>query len=153
MAVVLNPESELAKEMAKWEQTPAQRDPIKNRYPWMLYKAQEKQGRAVVSDPDDSAFSQGCQTVVQNEQEHQRAKEQGWFDRPQDALDAWQTQQTAWADEAANVAYHVNRMGAQAQREYQEAGEATAQHVVDLQPVKRRRGPNKPKAVTHTAEE
>jgi hypothetical protein len=148
VGVVINPESSLGIEMAKWEQTPADRDPVKHRYPFMLYKAHEQQGKATISDPDDAAFSQRCQFVVKNEQEHLMARGQGWFDSPQAAIDAYEAQQVAYADEAANTAYKVARMSEKAQREYKDASDATHAHVVDVQPTKRRRGPNKPKPVT-----
>jgi hypothetical protein len=106
VGLVISPESALGLELAKWEQTAADRDPIKHRYPMMLYMAREVNGRGRIDDPQDEAFAQKCQLVVPNE--------------------------------------------------FEEAEDATHQHVVDVQPVKKRgRGPNKPKIkpVTVTAQE
>jgi hypothetical protein len=149
--IILNPESELAKELAKWDQTPADRDPIKNQFPKMLYKVQLKQGKPCVSDPEDAAFSQRCQHVVKSEAEQRIAEGQGWIDGPQKALDAYEAQQIAVADEAANVAYHAAHMSDKAQREYKQASDETHEHVVDLQPVKKK-SHHKPKAVTVSTE-
>jgi hypothetical protein len=146
VAVVISPDSDLAKELAKWEQTPAQRAALPH-YPAMLYRAQEKQGRPVVSDPEDAAFSQRCQHVVANEQERILARGQGWYDTPMQALAAYEALQKAYADEAANTAYHAAHMSEKAQREYKAASEATHEHVVDLQPTKAKHAGGRPKKI------
>jgi hypothetical protein len=156
VGLVISPESALGIELAKWEQTAADRDPIKHRYPMMLYMAREVNGRGRIDDPHDEAFAQKCQLVVPNEFEEQRALANGWSSSPQGAIDAYEAKQKAWADEAANAAWHAQRMTEKSRREFQQAEDATHQHVVDVQPVKKRgRGPNKPKIkpVTVTAQE
>lgn len=153
MGLVISPESALGIELAKWEQTPADRDPRKHRYPMMLYRALEVNGRGRIDDPHDEAFAQRCQLTVPNEQAHQQALRDGWSDSPVGAIDAYEAKQKAWADEAANAAWHAQRMNEKSRKEFKEAEDATMQHVVDVQPVKRRRGPNKPKPVTITAKE
>lgn len=154
MALVISPESALGIELAKWEQTPADRDPRTHQYPRMLYRALEVNGRGRIDDPSDEAFAQRCQLVVPNEVEHQRALRDGWSDGPREAIADYEAKQKAWADEAANAAWHAQRMTDKARKEFQQAEDATHQHVVDVQPVKKRgRGPNKPKPVTITAQE
>jgi hypothetical protein len=153
VGLVISPESALGIELAKWEQTPADRDPVKHRYPMMLYRALEVRGQGRIDDPQDEAFAQRCQLVVPNEYAHRQALTDGWSDSPKGAIDAYEATQKAWADEAANAAWHAQRMNEKSRREFKEAEDATMQHVVDVQPVKRRRGPNKPKPVTITAKE
>jgi len=151
MGVVINPESALGIELAKWEQP--NYNPALHPYPRMLYRAREIQGRAAIDDPHDPAFAQSCQKTVQNEYEQRIAEADGWIDGPQQALDAYEAKQKAWADEAANVAHHVARMSEKAQREYREASDATHEHVVDVQPVQRRGGrPKKVQPVTVSGE-
>ena len=143
MGVVISPESALGQEMAKWEK------PYRyEAFPKMLYRAIERQGRGVVSDPYDEAVATACQKVVQNESEMRLAQGQGWCEGPDLALEAWERQQVAYGDEAANTAYHVARMSEPAQREYREASDQTHEHVVDVQPVKRRGRPPKVKPVS-----
>lgn len=156
VGVVISPESELGKELAKWE-TPKRHGGMGpngyERYPKMLYKATERQGRAIVNDPWDESISAACQYTVQNESEHLRLKSQGWSDTPLEALDAWEAERKRWADEAANAAHHAARMSEPAQREYRQADEATHEHVVDVQPRKRPGPKPKTKPVTVTGEE
>ena len=151
MGVVISPESELGKELAKWEQP--NYNPALHPYPRMLYRAQEVQGRPSLVDPHDEAFAQKCQLIVPDESAHRRAAQDGWCDGPREALAAYEAKQKAWADEAANAAYHAQRMSKKAQLEYAAADAATHEHVVDVQPRKRRGRPPTVTPVSMTAED
>lgn len=162
MPVIVNPESELGKEMAKWER-PYQFQ----RFPAMLYKAQKKANGKIASIdvyPDlnaaltSQAYERACfavdtfnkqnQRIVQTEYEERNAKNDGWKDSPKEAVDALEALEQAIGNAAAEANFVVQRMSAQAKNELQAANDATSDHVVDVPaPPKRPRGrPVKPKA-------
>ena len=146
MGVVISPESELGKELAKWEK------PYRyQHYPLMLYKARPLHGRAAVCDPSDETFERTCQRIVSNSREEESSVADGWRVGIGAALDHYEQAQRQIADEAANVAYHVAHMSEKAQAEYAEASAATDSHVTDVQPVKR--GPGRPRKVFTGEEE
>ena len=156
MAVIISPESELGKELQRWETPKRQGGMNANGYepfPKMVYKAIERQGRAIVNDPTDESVGAQCQHTAMNEAEYERLKRQGWSDHPLEALEAWEAERQRWANEAANANYHAQRMTQNAQREYQAAQDATAEHVVDVQPRKKPGRKPKIQPVTVTGEQ
>jgi hypothetical protein len=88
-------------------------------------------------------FNRQCQKIVQNEDEHLKAKGQGWCDLQEDALAQAEREYEAMAEEAARVHYQVARMGELAKREFNEADRATSKHILDVKPKRKRGRPAK----------
>lgn len=180
MGVVISPDSELGKELQKWEQfprhhvdgtvIPAGNPYVKREYPKMLYKAQtwRSSGKALCfaplvspygwSDPNQygqaqleaDSFNTSCQRVVKSEGEHALAKGQGWCESPAEAMAQHEAEQAAIARAAAEAAFTSQRMSEKARAEFEAATEGSEHHVVDVQKPKRGR---KPKAVAPMAED
>lgn len=169
MGVIINPESELGKELQKWEQFPrtgvdgtvypAGNPYVFRPYPKMLYKAQAwKNGKALCFAPPVSpygwrdgnehqqaqieadAFTRSCQRIVKDEGEHGIAKGQGWCETPQEAQAQHEARLDALAREAAEAAFAANRMGEGARREFDAATDATEHQIADV-PAPKRQGP------------
>jgi hypothetical protein len=81
---------------------------------------------------EQESFNASCQRVVQNQQECDRAADQGWCATPQEALAFQEQREQAMADEAAAVAYQAQRMSSKAQAELAAADAQTEAHVVDV---------------------
>ena len=132
MGVLLNPDSELAKELTKWDK-PYVYEP----FPQMVYKAWPREnGRVECGDPlvavGDAAamtFAQRCQRVVHSADERRRAHAEGWRDTPAEALDAYEDQQQAIATAAAEVHAAVTKMSPKAQAEHKKRDQATDTHL------------------------
>jgi len=162
--VVINPASELGKELLKWEQhmsymiprgkSPG--NPYEYRpYPRMLYKAAKRaNGKVMCGDlADDYAtereqqdaqrFTRNCQLIVKSDDEERTAKNQGWCESPQAAIDAFERMEQERGNASAQVLYKAQTMGDVAQRELAEAGAQTHDHVTDVVPVRRRGRPRK----------
>ena len=146
MGVLILPETEIGKELLKWEK-PYRFVP----YPRMLYKAFVREtGKAecMTGEPSPfgwtnpqeysracdlaAAFSRRCQVIAQDEDEYRRAKNDGWCDTPQAALFACEAQQQAIGDAAAEAAYAARRLSGPAQAELAAAEAATHEHVTDV---------------------
>ena len=83
MARIVTPESEEFKEMQKWN-----KPYVFEQYPLMLYKARRRaDGKVSVSEPSNEAWTQGCQLIVKTEDEHLKARGQGWCDTQAAALE------------------------------------------------------------------
>lgn len=148
MAMIINPESVLGQELAKWEK-PYRFEP----YPKMLYRAvQLENGQMAVTgrpqdyitDPEiarETAITNRCQRIVRNEPEEQRAAAEGWcVTAPEALLHAERLQQDI-AQAAAERHYRDQRMSAKAQTEVKAVDDATHEHVPDPPaPTKRARG-------------
>lgn len=161
MSVVINPDSDYAKELRKHEQFPMYvngelmqpGNPYVFRpYPRMLYKAQDwrGQGKKMVTAPfvspygwadprlyenallEAEAFTKSCQRIVGSEREQQEAEKQGWCDTLQAALEYEERYQQAIAHAAAEAAHSVQGMTATAKREFEEAADSTEHHVTDV---------------------
>jgi hypothetical protein len=172
MGVVIQPDSELGKELQRWEQFPVRTStgetlPAGNPYvfrpyPKMLYKAHPfRTGKTLCfapavspfgwTDPNQyqqalieaDAFNKSCQRIVGSESDHAIAKGQGWCETPDLALAFHEQQQDAIGQAAAEAAYSVQRMGEKARGEFDAASDATDVHVTDV-PAPKRRG-RKPK--------
>jgi len=151
MPVVHNPESEYAKELAKWD-TPRSLGGMKpdgyEPYPRMLYRAITRaDGRVVLDDPADEGVARSCQRIVRSAGDEAAARGQGWCLGPQAALEAAEQQAQAVARAAAEVAAAAQRMTPHARAELADADAATIGHVVDV-PTKKA-GPAR-KAVVQT---
>jgi len=145
MPILITPESELGKEMAKWNK-PYKYEP----FPKMLYKAQRlPNGHVSVAETDDGifggqpgsaeTFSTTCQMTVQDETELTRAIEMGWRDNPNGAMEFFEEKEKALAASAAHRAYEDRNMGEKATAEASAADAETAVHVAEVKRKKVRR--------------
>ena len=148
MSIIITPDSELGKEMAKWD-----KPYVFQPFPKMLYKAQRRpDGVPSVGESRDDlfhdkpggadAFSRTCQMTVNDERELTRYVEMGWRDHPAKALEFFEEKSQALGESAANRAYGDRNMSAKAQVEARAAEASTPEHVAEVPrtPVKKRRG-------------
>jgi len=148
MPVVISPDSELGKELAKWD-TPKSQGGMRcdgfEPYPKMLYRADRYPGTGKVmvahplagtGDAVADAFSTRCWRSVQSAEEHEQAGRAGWYDTPGEALQAFEKAETAKADAAANAAFHVERMSKKAQQEFADAQDAAEFHDPEVKAPK-----------------
>ncbi len=162
----ISPDSDLGRELAKWEQHPTRLVPrgkqpgnsyVFRPYPKMLFKARQgRDGRAVVSqvEPHLSEFphvdaynravlandeqNKRSQRVVQSAEEEAIALGQGWHPTPDAALAAYERERDQQAVAAAEAAFAVRRMSAPAQAEFAAAEAATSAQVCDVPAPKRK---------------
>ena len=145
MSVVINPESELGKELAKWD---APR--VHTEYPKMLYRAGSLNGKTLCMAPPPSpfgwrdqaeyqaaiaqaeSFTASCQRIVMDESQERIAKGQGWSDGPAEALAQAEKEARALGDAAAEANFAAQRMSERAQRELDEVNALTHEHVADV---------------------
>jgi len=143
MPVVIAPESELGKELAKWD-APKREGGMRcdgyEPYPALVYKADRYPGNGKVmcmhplvgtGDVVADAFSARCYKEVKNGEEHERAAREGWKNTQREAVEAFEKAATAEADAAANAAYHAARMSERAQQEFADAQDAAEFHAPD----------------------
>jgi hypothetical protein len=147
----ISPESELGKELSKWD-TPKRLGGMGPNgyepYPRMLYKAfQRDNGKVLCMEPPPSpylfstaeaheracmlaeGFTKQCQRTVESELEEERAKAEGWRNSPQDALEHYEALQRAIGDAAAEANFAAQRMTPKAQAERKAREAATDKHV------------------------
>lgn len=135
MGVVINPNSELGKELQKWEQfpmrttdgevLPAGNPYVFRPYPRMLYRAMpwRSTGKLMTSAPPVSpfgwtdpnlyqnalieadAFNRSCQRIVPNESAHALAAGQGWCLSQAEALEQAEREHAAIGQAAAEELY------------------------------------------------
>ena len=148
MGVVITPESELGKELAKWEKKNYNPDAPENQYPRMLYMAQERPDGIVsvgevsdrlcsepgagIQDGAAANFTKRCQRIVKNENEERVALEQGWRRTQQEARDRIEDKKRIIADAAAHRAYEDRNMSDKAKAEVAAVEAATEQHVAEV---------------------
>lgn len=167
MPVVHQPDGEFAKEMARWEQFPSKwtvgdnvqpGNPYVYRpFPLMLYRAYRRPNGKVecmTAEPSsygysgrDNEYAQACLAaeqfnascwhIVKDEDEKLKAMGQGWVETPQEAIQRVLDDEREVATQAANAAFHAQRMSEQAQKEYAAAEDATAAFVTDVPAPKR----------------
>jgi hypothetical protein len=171
MAILVDTDSEEAKERRKWEQHPSVYGPPGNPYvfrpfPAMLYRAAQVppglpgQGKWVTgmdrpsktqfrsSEEWDAAcqfvetFVRGCQTVVQNEAEYKRAKAEGWHDTPPEAEKAALEEQKKIGDEAAHRAFLDRRLSEKALAEVEKYEAENFGHQPVIPEGRKRRKPD-----------
>lgn len=142
MAVVISQDSELGKELARWNAPKREGGMNANgyeAYPAMLYRAQRySNGKvmcghpgAATGDAEAMAFTNQCQCIVNDGEEHAKMRRAGWHDSPQEALDAFEQQERATADAAAEEQFRVQRMSDKAQAEFSAAQDASDFHDPD----------------------
>ncbi len=150
MAVVITPESELGKEMAKWNV----RRPF-SAFPQMLYMAQKRpDGVMSIGETSDAifggqpgaaeAFTNRCQCVVESEQEMNLRLEQGWRKTPQEAYARMQAKDDARSTAAAHRAYEDRNMSDAAKAE---VAQAEAESEEQLAEVPEKRRPGRPRKI------
>lgn len=159
MGMVISPESELGKELAKFEQhhsrftgdsEPGNKYQYRP-YPAMLYKAHQRpNGHAACMEPIpqeidfltmdhyqrafliNDAFNRSCQCIVHNEQDADRKRAEGWRESPKAALDHYEALQCEISTAAAEAAYAAQRMSPKAKAELKAADESTHEHITDV---------------------
>lgn len=138
MGIQISPESELGKEMAKWEK-PYRFEP----FPKMLYRANRRpDGKPSCSEADDrlfggqpgsaELFSATCQMVVQSETELTKYLEMGWREGPTEAMEYFEQKEQGLGNAAAHRAHDDRNMGEKAQAEVKAAEDATSEHVPEI---------------------
>lgn len=138
MPMVISPESELGKELAKWN-----RPYVKREFPKMLYRAQRRpDGVPSTSECSDSffgnvpggaeAFNARCQITVENEQQMTAELQRGWHPTPQDALDAFERAEVRKGDATAHRHYEDRSMSPAAQAEAKAADDASFEHLPEI---------------------
>lgn len=159
MPVVINPESEYAKELAKFEQHQTKicgdnppGNPYRFRpYPKMLYKAVKLPSGKVVCMPGEpnpafypdvnqfnfamaqhQAIEQSCYKTVHSDDEERTAKHDGWRESPKEAIEHFEALERDIAKAAAERAFSDQRMSEKARAEAKAADEATDDHVPDV---------------------
>lgn len=159
MPVKIEPGTDLARQLAKFEQFPTayttDEDPPGNPYvfrpyPKLLYKAiTRSDGRAVCMEPQpvprgggDQAeaqfqyelllwerHTQACCKRVQSADEERQAQGDGWRATPKEALDHHEALQQDIAKAAAESAYAAQRMTSKAQAERTKLEQTSSGHV------------------------
>ena len=150
MSIQITAESDLGKELAKWEK-PYKFEP----FPAMMYKANRRpDGVISVGEANDErlggqpgcaeAFSATCQTTVKDETEMVRALELGWRKSPHDAMEHFEEKERLLSTSAAHRAHDDRNMSPAAKREAAAAEGSTVEHVAEVPrkklPPKKRRG-------------
>ena len=145
MAIVITPESELGKEMAKWN--------VKRPFapfPRMLYRARRRpDGVVSVGESSDAVFggnpgsaeswTNGCQLTVNDDVELSRAAEQGWRATPAEALAHFESRERGKAEVAALRNFEDRNMSDAAKAEIAAAEAASPEHVAEVPESRRRR--------------
>lgn len=145
MPIVINPDSELGRELAKWDAPK-----VHTEYPKMLYRAGELNGKRLCMAPAPSpfgwrdqaeyqaaitqaeSFTASCQRIVHDESQERLALGQGWAHSPGEALAVAEAEARALGDAAAEANFAAKRMSEKAQRELDEANSLTHAHVADV---------------------
>lgn len=146
MGLIITPESELGKELAKWN-----KPYVYVPFPRMLYKARKRpDGIVSASETEDrifggnpgtaEAFSVGCQRIVRSEDEEEKAKAEGWRESPDEAMAYHESLERDIADAAAHRAYLDRNMGEKAKREAEAVDAAGMEHAPEIPEAPRRRG-------------
>ena len=132
MGIQINPESEYAKELARWN-TPKRDGGFGpdgfEPYPRMVYRTVEIHGKAVVGDPTDETVDKRCQLIVRSEGEFDRAVADGWRATPTEALAHAEAVQIAISTAAAEAAFAAQGMTKRAQAERAALEATTHKHV------------------------
>src|SRR5215471_4003255 len=155
MPVVISDDSELGKELKRWDTPRSQggmRPDTPQMYPFMLYRAWERHGKVMCMDAlpmfgltpaelsaaqiEVETFNKSCQLVVRSESEHAIAKGQGWHDSAKAAVEAYHKQLDEIGNLAAKRAFSDQFMGLKAQEEIRAVEQETHEHVLDVVPAK-----------------
>jgi hypothetical protein len=142
MGVVISPETNEAKERAKWEMFPSVYSPNPGRpyvyrpFPKMLYKG---------GVDDNGKFAVTETVTVQNELEMQNMISRGFVAGPDVAVDQAKAEQRERARLAAERAHQERFMSDAARREAAAFDAATDDHVASIPETPIRRGPGRPR--------
>jgi hypothetical protein len=150
MPVVISPDSELGKELGKWN-----KPYVFRQFPQMLYMARKRpDGIVSVVEVDDAlftspngtahpgaaeAFCGTCQRTVNNDAELAKALELGWRSSPAEALERFEAKEQSIGNAAAYRAYEDRNMSPGAKAEAKVVEDSTPDHVPEV-PEQRRRG-------------
>lgn len=167
--VVINPHSELGKELRKWD-LPKARGGMNadgyEEYPRMLYKAQDSGNGKIevhrmpppryaypVGREGDEVWTQACvmadeftrrcQTTVHSDTEKANMLSRGWYLTQDAALAGYEAAQQAIGNASAERLAADRRMSEKARREAAAADAATSAHVTDIVPKRKRGRPAK----------
>jgi hypothetical protein len=172
MAILIDTDSEEAKERRKWEQHQSVWGPPGNPYrfrpfPAMLYKARQipsgmpgagkwatgmerpAKVQFATAEAWDNAcqavevFVRSCQMIVNNDEEYKRAKEAGWCDTAPLAEEAAQLEQKKIGDETAERNYRDRMMSEKAKAEVAEYEAENFGHQPEIPVAKKRGRPRK----------
>jgi len=146
MAMIITAESELGKELAKWNV----KRPF-SPFPRMLYMARRRpDGVPSTGEVDDKIFggqpgaaetwSNGCYRVVEDEDEQRKAMSLGWRFTPAEAMERFHEKELTLANQAAMRAYEDRNMSAAAKAEAAEAEASTEEHVAEIPEAPKKRG-------------
>lgn len=116
MAVVRSGETEMDREMLKWNK-PYKYEP----FPRMVY-------RGVLRSDGVHDFEN---RIVDNERQFNEARSEGWVESPNDAKAVVTAQESAIAEAAAENAYAAQKMSAKARKELALREAATHRHVAE----------------------
>jgi len=162
----INPGGSYAEELAKFEQwptawAPRPGNPYQYRpFPKMVYKAGDWMGRLAAhavpgpswefrdmeeyrrAEESATLFTRSCERIVKNEQELQKAHEEGYRGDPVEAVKYLEDKKKAVSTAAAERHTTDKLMSEPAQREAAAADAATAEHLgaIPEKPVTRKRG-------------
>lgn len=135
MGMVITPESEYGKELAKWN-----KPYVYERYPAMLYKAirMDDDGQIVVRGTEK--INRQCQLVVHNEAEQSKAMEAGWRTNPVEAVEYLKSRDKQISTAAAHRNYEDRNMSEAARAEAEAYEGDSPEHVAEIpeKPKKRR---------------
>lgn len=159
-AVVINPHSDLGKELRKWEQHQTELVPRGTRpgnpyvyrpFPKMVYKAVKTPTGKVVCMPalpqttgfrdhneylmayaEVESLQRQCFKTVDSDDALRVSQGQGWCDSPADAIAQFEKEERAAGDAAAEAAFLAKRMTEQARAEFDKAQGDTMHHVSDV---------------------
>lgn len=174
---IITADSAEGKELIKWEQHKTSGiigdwEPgnpyVFREYPKAMYRAMKRSnGQVAVLEPNPMAwdfdnpdrFQRECMRVeaqnaqcyktVANEAAERLAFGQGWRPSQREAMDLYESEQQAIAEEAARVQFTVQRMSPKAQAELEAANDASDTHVLDMQGGSKKAGrPRRAKRVT-----
>lgn len=147
MAIAMSAEEK--KETEKWNKAYSYEE-----YPRLLYRARKRpDGKVSVAESDDKVFggnpgaaelwTNGCHKEVKNEDEHLKAKGQGWCDDQKSALEHFEKQEQAVAEVAAQRAYEDRNLGEKAKEEAKAVDDAAFEHVAEIKEKPKAKKPKK----------
>ena len=126
--MIIPAESQWGQELARWNK------PYRyEQFPQMLYRAKRRIDGPVIVDPGD----QNCKLQVMSENELRGALERGWRERPEEALELFESREQHRGLEAAHRAHDDRNMSERAKAEAKAAEAETVEHVPEV-PEKRR---------------
>ena len=159
MAMLISPESEYGKELAKWNKPHNPSDP-RNQFPKMLYQAQKRPdgvystgetNDALFGGRDRSAeeFTRRCQKIVHSEAEERMAMGIGWCLTQALALERLKSEEEYLSTAAAHRLYEDRNLSDAAKAEAAAADAATPEHLPAIPEA--RRGPGRPRKVVEAS--